>query len=67
MANKEWRGIPMTEANDDWIRAARLLKRAKEGDKDARREFERMCSSLMQTADGELAYFIQFVNEKEDQ
>ena len=30
------------ELNDDWLRASRLKKRAKQGDKEAKRELERM-------------------------
>jgi hypothetical protein len=37
--------VPLTESNDDWIRAARLKKLAKEGDEEARKEFDRMDSS----------------------
>ncbi len=34
--------IRLTEATDDWIRAARLQMRAENGDKEAARELERM-------------------------
>lgn len=39
--------IPLTESNDDWLRALRLKDRAEQGDEEARREFERMDSSVM--------------------
>lgn len=34
--------IRLTEATDDWLRAARLQKRAEAGDKEAEAELERM-------------------------
>lgn len=34
--------IRLTEATDDWIRAARLQMRAEKGDKEAAKELERM-------------------------
>ena len=37
--------IRLTEATDDWLRAARLAKRAEEGDKEAAKELERMEST----------------------
>ena len=37
--------IRLTEATDDWLRAARLAKRAEEGDKEAAAELERMEST----------------------
>ena len=36
-----------TEADVDWLRAARLMRRAKEGDKEAAKELERMENSEM--------------------
>jgi hypothetical protein len=39
--------IPVTEADDDWIRAARLAKKAKEGDKEAEKELRRMQNTQM--------------------
>lgn len=36
-----------TESNADWLNAARLKKRAEEGDKMAREEFEKMDSNPM--------------------
>ncbi len=34
-------------ANDDWIRAARLKRRAEEGDEEARKELERLENTPM--------------------
>jgi len=34
--------IPMTEADDDWIRAARLSEKAREGDEDAAKKLRQM-------------------------
>ena len=34
--------IPMTLVNDDWIRSARLAKKARAGDKEAAEELKRM-------------------------
>ena len=33
--------------NDDWMRAARLQRRAKQGDEEAQRELERMQNTAM--------------------
>jgi len=41
-------------ANDDWIRAARLLKKAKAGDEKARAKLERMYSVGMVRIHGEI-------------
>ena len=41
-------------ANDDWIRAARLLKKAKAGDEKARAKLERMYSTGMVRIHGEI-------------
>lgn len=39
--------IRLTEASDDWIRAARLQMRAEEGDKEAAKELENMEASYL--------------------
>lgn len=39
--------IPMTEADDDWIRAGRLAKKAREGDKDAADKLRQMENTQM--------------------
>lgn len=39
--------IPWTEADDDWIRAARLSKKAKEGDKEAEEKLRQMENNQM--------------------
>ncbi len=41
-------------ANDDWIRAARLLKKAKAGDEKARAKLDRMYSTRMVRIHGEI-------------
>ncbi|HPC04418.1 MAG TPA: hypothetical protein PLE04_11615 [Syntrophales bacterium] len=40
-------------ANDDWIRAARLAKKADAGDEEARRELEKMENTKLVTYDDE--------------
>jgi hypothetical protein len=45
--------FPITEADDDWIRAARLAKKAKEGDKEAEKELRRMENTQMVEFDDE--------------
>lgn len=45
--------IPMTHANDDWIRAARLARKAKEGDKKAEEELRKMQNTQMMKSDDE--------------
>ncbi len=42
--------IPMSAADDDWIRAGRLRKRAEEGDQEAAEELKKM-------EDTEMYYF----------
>ena len=39
--------IPMTEADDDWIRAARLKRKAYKGDKEAAKKLRVMESNQM--------------------
>ena len=39
--------IPWTEADDDWMRAGRLWKKAQNGDKEAAEELKRMESAQM--------------------
>ena len=39
--------IPMTAADDDWIRAGRLRKKAEEGDKEAAEELRKMENTPM--------------------
>lgn len=39
--------IPMTAADDDWIRAARLKKRADTGDQEAAEQLKQMEDSQM--------------------
>ena len=39
--------IPMTEADDDWIRAGRLAKKAREGDKEAAEQLRQMQNTQM--------------------
>jgi len=39
--------IPVTEADDDWIRAGRLAKRAREGDKEAAEKLRQMQNTHM--------------------
>lgn len=39
--------IPWTEADDDWIRAGRLRKKALEGDKEAEESLRQMENSQM--------------------
>ncbi len=39
--------IGCTLANDDWIRAHRLKKRAEQGDKEAEKELEKMHNTRM--------------------
>ena len=39
--------IPLTEDRDDWLRAARLQKRAEEGGKEAQRELDRMAENVL--------------------
>jgi hypothetical protein len=41
--------IPMTEADDDWIRAGRLKRKADEGDKEAAKKLKKMESTQMFT------------------
>ena len=43
--------IPITAANDDWLRAARLGRKAKEGDKEAEKELRKMENSQMMEFD----------------
>ena len=45
--------IPMTHANDDWMRAARLARKAKEGDKKAEEELRKMQDTQMMESDDE--------------
>ena len=45
--------IPWTEADDDWIRAARLAKKAQNGDKAAAEELRRMENSQMYEVEDE--------------
>ena len=45
--------IPMTHANDDWMRAARLARKAKEGDKKAEEELRKMQNTQMMESDDE--------------
>ncbi|MDD2550226.1 MAG: hypothetical protein PHD00_09055 [Bacteroidales bacterium] len=49
---KEVFSTPHTEADDDWIRAARLQKAAKAGDKKAQKQLNRLEKTVMIT-DGE--------------
>jgi hypothetical protein len=44
--------IRLTEATDDWLRAARLQKRAEQGDKEAAAELERMESEALAPVEG---------------
>ncbi len=39
--------IPMTAADDDWIRAGRLRKKAEAGDKEAAKKLEEMENTQM--------------------
>jgi len=39
--------IPMTLADDDWLRAGRLREKAKKGDKKAAKELKKMENALM--------------------
>ena len=39
--------IPMTAANDDWIRAGRLWKKAEAGDKEAAKKLKEMENTQM--------------------
>jgi hypothetical protein len=39
--------IPLTEADDDWIRAGRLRQKALNGDKEAEEELRRMENAQM--------------------
>ncbi|TVQ86833.1 MAG: hypothetical protein EA393_11320 [Bacteroidetes bacterium] len=39
--------IPLTLANDNWMRAARLARKAKEGDKKAEEELRQMQNTQM--------------------
>lgn len=39
--------ISMTEADDDWIRAGRLAKRVKKGDKEAAEKLRQMQNTQM--------------------
>ncbi len=39
--------IPMTAADDDWIRAARLKKKAEAGDKEAAKKLKEMENTQM--------------------
>ena len=39
--------IPMTEADGDWIRAARLKRKADQGDEEAAKKLKEMESSQM--------------------
>ena len=39
--------IPWTEADDDWIRAARLNKKAREGDKEAAKKIKKIQNTQM--------------------
>jgi hypothetical protein len=43
--------LAASESNDDWIRARRLLLKAKAGDEEARRELELMDAAYMYTRD----------------
>jgi hypothetical protein len=43
--------IPWTEADDDWIRAARLKKKADGGDKEAAEKLRQMENSQMMEID----------------
>jgi len=45
--------IPMTHANDDWMRAARLARKAIEGDKKAEEELRKMQDTQMMESDDE--------------
>lgn len=42
--------IPMTEADDDWIRAGRLRKKARAGDKAAAKKLKEMESTQLMEA-----------------
>ena len=39
--------VPLTAANDDWIRAARLKKKAEAGDKEVAKKLKEMESTQM--------------------
>lgn len=39
--------FPITASNDDWIRAARLKKKVKQGNKKAQKQLNEMRSTLM--------------------
>ena len=43
--------VRLTEATDDWMRAGRLAKRAREGDEEAAVELERMESETLVPVD----------------
>ena len=43
------KSIPMTEADDDWIRAARLKRKADQGDKEAAEKLKKLESTQMFT------------------
>lgn len=45
--------VAAMESNGDWIRAARLARRAEEGDQEAAQELERMDQTPMMQDDGE--------------
>lgn len=47
--------IPMTEADDDWIRAERLRKFAEEGDEEAARKLKKMQDTLMSGSTSSIA------------
>lgn len=48
--------IPVTEADDDWIRAGRLSKKAREGDKEAAEKLRQMQNTQM----------VEYVDDDED-
>jgi len=50
---KEQSWVVDDAANDDWIRAARLAKKADAGDEEARRELEKMENTKLITYDDE--------------
>lgn len=45
--------VPLSQANDDWIRAARLAKKAREGDQEAAEKLKRMQDTQMYIVDDE--------------
>lgn len=45
--------VPLSQANEDWIRAARLARKAREGDQEAAEKLKRMQDTQMYIVDDE--------------